>query len=205
MAGVRRWQQFSDDVFGDPFFVWHDGADFTELLRRWEGEPAIVQAMLLDGLGSGASLAAQSVAVLARRGARLDGCLEPLRGALVRAAGTFRVAVADALFAITGDPAWGIAMLPVLRAESLFDRFDAAIALRAFRATPAMIDALEATVQDREYLVRHHSANTLLAFAGRRPESAEDPALFALLTSRNPRRWRRAAEQLAQDARRALD
>ena len=75
-------------------------------------------------------------------------------------------------------------------------RIDAAIRLKAFPPTPDLVAAVADGVRDPEYLVRYHSANTLLRWAGRTEEISDDDELFGLLRRR--RRRRRAGRMVAE-------
>jgi hypothetical protein len=70
--------------------------------------------------------------------------------------------------------------------------------LTAFPPTPELVAAVAAGVRDPEYLVRYHSANTLLRWAGRTEEISDDRELFALLVDEaGPTGWAAAATRLA--------
>ncbi len=186
------WASYRAGVFGDPYLVWHDGADFTRLLELARTEPDEVARMLPLGIRSGDPVAAQSVGVLANAGLAPAGSTGMLTGALPGARGSFRVFVACALLALTGDQAWAGEILPVLaQAPFWSDRIDAAIMLREFAPTPVLVEALGRAVTDEEYLVRHHAANTLTAWAGR---PRDEPRI----ASDDPRVWRQAAEDLTR-------
>lgn len=193
-----EWNAWRHDVFGKPYLVWHDGPDFEAVLARWADDPHQVLHMLALGLGGEDPLAAQTAAVLARGGHTLGGVEGQLRDCLSQASGTFRVRVAEALFAITGDDALSEPICAVLAHSSLWgERVDAAIALNAFPASPPVVASLAGGVVDEEYLVRRHSAQTMLTLAGRHTTIEEVPDLWNLIKSDHSKRsWRKAANRL---------
>ncbi len=194
------WAAWCEQMFGDPYLVWHEGADFRRLVRTAKSDPATVERMLAAGLRGGDPVAAQSFAVLADAELAPAGSEQLLRAAIKRARAQFRVAVAVSLFRLTGDVAWAGEITPVLlRGRSWSARIDAAHALRHFPPQPEVIAALGKAVRDREYLVRNHAANTLLHYA--RPSKAIDslhrrPKLFRLVASDDPAEWAQAAAKL---------
>jgi hypothetical protein len=181
---LGEWAQFRDEAFGDPYHVWHDGPDFSKMLVLGRTQPDVVARMLRTGVEAGDALAAQSIAALARAGLAPADAPAVLHTAAQDATGTFAVRVAQALFASTGDQSCAAPIVEVLAtAPHWTERIDAAIALGDFPPSRDLVDALASGVQDPEYLVRYHSANSLLRFAGQPPEIAEHRELFAKITS----------------------
>lgn len=204
-----EWVPWRQVVFGDPYLVWHDGPDFTELIARSRDDPAAVWATLRLGLAARDPLAAQAVAALAREGLASAEAEGALRQALPAAEDAFRVRAAQALRVITGREEWAGEILPVLAGAGHWGpRIDAATVLAEFAPTPELVEALAAAVQDEEYLVRYHAADTLLIYSGRVGDVSRHPALFRKIMS--PRddvpddgdreRWREAARDLQRDA-----
>jgi hypothetical protein len=188
-----------DGVFGDPYLVWHDGPDFHYLVMTAEDDLDQVSAMLAAGIELKDPLAAQSIAALADAGIAIDGAESLLRAAAGSASGTFLVRLAEALRTLTGDQAWGGQIASVLLAGTAdwYPRMDAAIALAGFPPTPDLVRALGQGVCDPEYLVRYHSANALLSYAGRTGQVSDDHDLFGLITSDTDQAsWETAARRL---------
>lgn len=80
-------------------------------------------------------------------------------------------------------------------------RIDAAILLYKFPPSVDLIAALVRGAQDEEYLVRYHSANTLLGWAGRPREISDDAEYFPLLAAEDsPQKWSIVAAGLAGSA-----
>jgi HEAT repeat protein len=113
------------------------------------------------------------------------------------AQGAFRVDVAQALHALTGDEAWAEPIVSVLSASSPFDRLDAAMALAGFTPAAHLIEAVARAVADPEYLVRYHAANTLLRYAALEPSVSDRPEIFQKIIHDDPEQWRAAADMLS--------
>ncbi|GAB3411234.1 hypothetical protein [Flindersiella endophytica] len=196
----RDWSVWRDGVFGDPYLVWHDGPDFHYLAMTAHDDLDQVSTMLALGIKERDPLAAQSIAALAGAGITIDGAEALLRSAVPTAGGTFLVRLAEALRAVTGDQAWSGPIVSVLtssRDADWYPRLDAARALAGFRPTSDLVQALGHGVCDPEYLVRYHSANTLLRYAGRAGQISDHKELFGLITSDSDRdSWQSAAVRL---------
>ncbi len=212
MAGDDVWNRWRDDVFGDPYLVWHDGPEFTELVRRAGTAPEEVARMLAVGIDAGDPLAAVSIAALADEGRAPAGAEALLLAAVPGATGTFLVRVAQALHALTGDESWAAPVASVLASDAFWGvRIDAAMALAEFAPTAELIEVLGRGVCDGEYLVRYHCAVTLRRYAGRTRDISE-LALFDKITGPHDgeeteahRTGRReAADRLTADASRRL-
>lgn len=174
MDGGDTWVQWRNDVFGDPYLVWHDGPEFTELIRLAGAAPTEVSRMLAAGVDAGDPVAAVSIAVLANEGLAPDDAEALLLVAVPNATGTFLVRVAQALHALTGDESWATPVASVLASDAFWGvRIDAAMALAWFAPTAELIAALGRGVLDAEYLVRYHCANTLRRYAGRKRDISE--------------------------------
>lgn len=205
MTRDAEWDRWRRAVFGDPYLVWHDGPDFTAMLDRARSDPAMVVGMLRAGLAAGDELAAQGVRELAAAGLAPAAAPAFLRDAVPGAADDFLIRLSEALFAVTGDPSWAAPIASVLRtARSEFTRLAAARALAGFPPAGTMVDALADAVQDPEYLVRFHAANTLLRYAGDPRDITDRPELFERIVGSAERQsWRAAAQELAARVRAA--
>ena len=205
---TQSWSDFRLEAFGEPYMVWHDGPDFSAFQERAIADPATVEAVLREGLAENDPLAAQSIAQ-----ADFDDSVEQrmiplLTEAIERTNTTFRVSAAQALIRLTGSEQWSSAIVDVLLHSGFWsDRLDAAMALGHLVPTVELIAALMRGAQDPEYLVRYHSSNSLLRYAGRSEDISALPEDFALLTAENePASWALVASGLAgaASARKAL-
>jgi HEAT repeat protein len=139
-----------------------------------------------------------------RPGIRRDGprpaCLlrarvaEPrLREALPLAQGTYAVRSAQALFALTRDQDLAQPICAVLSGDGHWsEKIHAAIALNAFAPKAPVVEALIQALEDGEYLVRRHSAQTLLTLAGRRTTIEGVPELWADIRASGAQKLSRA-------------
>ncbi|HEX6354923.1 hypothetical protein [Actinophytocola sp.] len=194
---MDSWNRWRDDVFGDPYLVWHDGPDFRRLLSL---PPEEVARMLPAGLDAEDPVAALSILAMAEEGRAPQDAEALLRTAAATATGTFLVRVAQALNALTGDESWAEPIASVLGSQEFWGvRIDAAIALATFTPTVPLIQTLDRAVRDPEYLVRYHSANALLRYAGRRSDIS-NLKLFKKITADDRASWAEAADKLTSDA-----
>lgn len=195
---TSAWAEFSREAFGDPYLVWHDGADFGSLLSRWQDQPVLVGEMLKLGLSEADPVAAEAIGSLAGS-ADVSELAARLRECLPLAQGTFRVRVAQALFVLARDQDLAQPICAVLTGDGPWgEKIDAAIALNAFAPELNVVQALVQAVQDGEYLVRRHSAQTLLTLAGRRTAIEKATGLWAEICDSDPRAWLRAGTELAR-------
>ena len=196
---MSEWADYRQESFGDPYLVWHDGPDFTEFQARFAADPELATRMLAAGLAEGDALAAQAPRELSLSPERRAGFVRLLTEALPTAHAGVRLEAGATLFALTGSPEWSAPVVEVLAsAEHWGVRIDAAIRLKAFPPTPELVVAVAAGVRDGEYLVRFHCATTLLRWAGRRGDIADDAELFALVVDdAGPEGWAQAAQRLS--------
>ena len=208
VVSEQTWSEFRQEVFGDPYLVWHDGADFGVLSERVRTAPAEVERLLLAGLAEGDGLAAESMSELEGQPGtvRSEGShtryVTALESALPASVGSFRVEVAKALIALTGSEEWSSALVDVLVGGGTWgDRLDAAMAIGDLKPTVALIGALMVGINDGDYLVRYHSGNAMRKFAGNADDISSDPDLFAkILDGTPPSGWKQVAAELSQAA-----
>ncbi|MBB5868255.1 hypothetical protein F4553_001634 [Allocatelliglobosispora scoriae] len=205
MPSVDEWTAWRRRVFGDPYLVWHEGAEFQVLLQTCAAEPAETAAMLAAGLGYADHVAAESIAVLAETGRAPEGSLELLKAASATASGAFAIRVAQALRVMTGDEGWTRLIVRVLHTDDHWGgRLDAAMALARFTPTDELIGELGRAVRDPEYLVRIHAADTLLRYAGRKRDAEAYPRIFSAITADREPAWAAIADELTALARAKL-
>jgi hypothetical protein len=188
-----QWQDWRRDVFGDPYMVWHDGADFTRLTELAKEDRDGVGRMLALGLAAHDELAARSIAYLNVWGVPPENAETLLRDASENAKGNFLTAIAQALRAITKEESWAAAVVHVLRTGSDDERWHAAQALQDFAPTTDLVDALTSAVSSRGYLTRYHAANTLLRYAADQRQIANIPEIFDKIKSGTNRSTRETA------------
>ena len=163
--------------------VWHDGPDFAEFADRFAQDPVLATEMLAAGIAEGDALAAQTPRELSLTDEQRAGFVRMLTAAMPGAGAGVRVEGGATLFALTGDPG----VVGAARRGAGAPASSGACAStppsgsRPSRRRPTLVAALAEGVRDPEYLVRYHSANTLLRWAGRTEEISDDDELFGLL------------------------
>lgn len=198
----RSWAEVRDELFGEPYMVWHDGPEFSGLREAWRAEPEALLEQLFAGMAEGDGLASQSLAELdpAPTGETLKAVVAKLEEHLAGSPPGARVQIGMALVRLTGDATWALPVAQVLDGGALHwgDQIDAAMALRDVDPTPELRTALLHGVVDPEYLVRYHSANTLRHWNGLEGAVESDEAMFADLTKDDDAAaWKRVADRLA--------
>jgi hypothetical protein len=199
---LSEWAAFRQEVFGDPYLVWHDGADFGEIAARFRDDPTLVLRMLRAGIEEDDAVAAEAARHLEpspEQVAELRGLLEQELGS---ASGGTRSELATSLHALGGPAELARHVVDVLLGVDHWGvRLDAAIRLASFAPTPELVEGAAAGVRDADYLVRFHSANTLLHWAGRTGDISEDRELFGLLVDDGgPEGWAEVARRLSAAA-----
>ncbi len=202
---VAGWDTWRREVFGDPYLVWHDGADFRRLADLAERDLPAVDRRLVAGLRDQDPLAARSIEFLARSGRTPEHATALLPDAAAVADGEFLIRVAEALHTLTGNESWAEPIAAELASDSSWSiRQHAAMSLVAFAPNAHLVQALGKAVCDEEYLVRHSATNTLLQYAGRRTVIERVPEIWAKITGPHQdessggdrARWREAATEL---------
>jgi len=201
MIAGREWADVRNELYGEPYMVWHDGPEFSGLRDAWRTEPEALLELLFDGMGQGDALAAQSLAELepAPTGETLTHVVTMLKQHLPTSPPGARVQIGMTLCRLTGDERWATAVADVLDrgATHWGDQIDAAMALKRVRPTPELKEVLLRGIVDPEYLVRFHSSNTLRAWAGLDTDIDSDDALFTdLVKDDDPAAWARVAQAL---------
>lgn len=198
----RDWASVREELFGEPYMVWHDGPDFTLLREAWQREPAALIDQLFAGMGEGDALAAQSLSELEPppTGEQRDQVIAALEKHVPDSPPNARVQLGLTLYKLTGDAKWTAPIVEVLDSDVHWgSRIDAAIALRQVPATPELRGCLLRNVQADDYLVRYHSATTLRQWAGVKGELSDDDELFdKIATDDAPKAWKQAADELSR-------
>ena len=198
----RPWADVRNELYGEPYMVWHDGPEFSGLRDAWRTEPEALLDQLFAGMAEGDALAAQSFAELepAPTGEALARVVTMLEQHLPTSPPGAQVQIALTLVRLTGDQNWARHIGDVLDLATLHwsTRIDAAIALRQVAPTPELKQVLLRGVQADDYLVRYHSSGTLRRWAGR-GDIEEDDALFTeLVKDADPAAWATVATALAR-------
>ncbi len=189
-------------MFGEPYMVWHDGPDFGGLREEWKRDPEALLELLFEGMAEDDALASQSFAELdpVPGGEQAIRVIEKLTEHLPTSGPSAVVQISRTLFRLTGT---GVTMKPILdvldSSAHWGDRIGAAIAMRDFPPNDDGRACLLRNVQAEDYLVRYHSASTLLAWAGVETAIEDDEELVPLLAEDEaPDAWAQVAEALAR-------
>lgn len=198
----RAWTDVRNELFGEPYMVWHDGPEFSGLRDAWRREPEALLEQLFAGMADDDPLASQSLAELdpPPTGETLQRVVAMLEQHLPTSHPATRVQIGMALVRLTNDETWARAVAQVLDGGASFwsDQIDAAMALRRVSPTPELRTALLHGVVDPEYLVRYHSANTLRHWNGLDGDVETDDAMFGDLTKDDdPEAWQKVAQTLS--------
>lgn len=208
MTSPKDYAAWRETIFGEPYMVWHDGPGFDDLARSFAEDPDGVTAMLAAGIDDNDSLAAESMRELDVTDAQRARFVELLTAAVPRASGSLKVEIGASLAALTEEDGWADEVVAVLddTGEHWGVRLDAARRLAAVSPTPALADALAQAMRDSDYLVRYHSAATLMKWAGRASsEPSDDDELFALICAEDgPDKWAEASSLLRAEVERAF-
>lgn len=199
---MSAWSEAREHMFGEPYMVWHDGPDFSGLREEWKRDPEALLELLFEGMAEDDSLASQSFSELepAPTGELAIRVIAKLTDHLATSGPSARVQISRTLFRLTGSPVTMASIIEVLdSAVHWGHRIDAAIALRDFPPSEAGKACLLRNVQTEDYLVRYHSATTLLQWAGVKTEIEDDDKLFTLLVKDDdPKAWAKVADALAK-------
>src|SRR5687767_3970850 len=156
-----NFARFYESYFGDPYMAWHDGLDEEALLSLSGEEREEAERLLIEGMKTGDYRPAAGLAAL-----RSPRTAELLRAGLPLVHGRPCVEVGLALWRMEEYRPAMEAIIGVLRRDHDWgNRLDAARALREVR-TPESEAALWKALDDREMLVRYHSAASLLEMHG---------------------------------------
>ncbi|MFD9701363.1 hypothetical protein [Lentzea sp. NPDC059081] len=193
----EAWHEFRLEVFGEPYLVWHEGANVDALVAEHERGPERAERMVRLGVAERDHVAVESMGALARAGRAPSDAADVLRSVLPSAIGTFRVRTAQVLCEMTGDDGYVSEVAAVLESGGGHwgERIDAALALPRLPRTPRSVAALHRGVLDQEYLVRYHCANGLLGLTRPGRDIAKHKG-FTSVSGEDPARWRAVADEL---------
>ncbi len=199
---MSAWSEARETLFGEPYMVWHDGPEFSGLRAEWKRDPEALLDLLFEGLAESDALAAQSFAELdpPPTGELAIRVIDKLTSHLATSGPLAVVQISRTLFRLTGSPVTIQPIIGVLDSSVHWsNRIDAAIALRDFPPSDAGTACLLRNVQAEDYLVRYHSASTLLRWAGVETAIDDDEHLFSLLVKDDdPKAWAEVAAALGK-------
>ncbi len=159
-----------------PYMQWHDGinASVVNALQGEERDEA--EQLLIESLMKGDMWPARGLEIM-----KSTRSLPCLKERLKVATGSEVVYIAEVIEGIEGRGEYIDVIIDRLLYAGFWSvRIDAAIALRKFKVQ-RVIDALYQGMLDDDSLVRHHSADSLLAIHGLKPEIADHGETFRLM------------------------
>lgn len=170
----NAWYWFYEEFFGrTEYEMWHDGIR-PEVVKDLKGEEkAEAEELLLKEAKNGAQWAATALGIMKSKKA-----VPILKELLEECPHILRIRMADALEQIEENGEY----LPILIEElsiapTPYDRLEAAMNLRKY-PTVDVIKALYKGLEDEDYLVRYHSAESLLSIHGLEPDISENEEIF---------------------------
>ncbi len=188
--------------------------NWSSIEKAHREDPELVEAMLIEGVAVTAAMAAESIGRLIAAGRKVPEALEHLKAYENPPSASFTLKQAETLFQVTGDPVHRSTMLDVLvgRNHWVFG-IDAAMAVGKLEPSLEANDALEISAASEDYLVRYHSADALLKYAGAIADAAQHPFFKKLAspgikdkpTKKDRAGWHEVAVKLAAKARKTLE
>jgi hypothetical protein len=175
--------------------------DLNALRRLSPRERLFAERLLLEALPDRRAIVGLGELGSHRAQARLATLFERERSAAEAAGAEWRahdlVAAAKALWLIAPHPTYAHAVIGVLANGRCFgERMDAAAALGDM-PTAETEDALNAALEDRDALVRHHAARSLLAMHGLETDARALAPMIARVMAEDPERRTRGRRELA--------
>lgn len=165
-----------DNFFGDPYMMWHDGIDPTSVCGLEGAERDQAEDMLVNSMKEGSYWAPMGLREL-----RSEKAVPIMKDMLAWANGVLLIEIAIALNVIEETTDHNPYIIHVLQKHpSPYTRLKAAMKLRNF-PTPEVIEALFDAINDRDYLVRNHASESLLAIHGLEPMISEYKEIFKLI------------------------
>ncbi|TXT55999.1 MAG: hypothetical protein BAJATHORv1_30383 [Candidatus Thorarchaeota archaeon] len=170
------WDYFMNNFFGDPYMMWHDGIDPTAAARLEGEEREKAESMLIEAVKEGNHYAARGLGEM--RSKRAAPVLKQL---LTHEFGLLQIEAAASLNQIENTTKYVEIIADILRSDAHWStRIVAAMRLKRYK-TPETIDALFEGMLDHDYLVRNHSATSLLHIHGFPDSISSHMEIFKLL------------------------
>lgn len=194
------WFWFYQEFFGrTEYEMWHDGIR-PEVVKDLEGEEKEeAEELLLEEAKKGAQWAATALGIMKSKKA-----VPLLKELLENSPHILQIRIADALEQIEQKGSY----LPILIKElsnspSPYDRLEAAMDLRKYPRAE-VIDALYQGMEDEDYLVRYHSAESLLAIHGLNPDISTHDMIFSYLCAKADKNERLSESEQFKESIRLL-
>jgi len=167
MKKSPNWEIFMNEFFErNSYMQWHDGIDPSVLLQLSKEELAEAEDLLIESVKNGGMWPTVGLATIKSKKA-----IPVFKEKLKTSKGVLKIRIADALENIEGAGDYIPILIEELRENpSPYDRLKAAMNLGDY-STNIVIEALYDALLDSDYLVRYHSANSLLKIHNMRPDN----------------------------------
>ncbi|MBD3407436.1 MAG: hypothetical protein GF411_15065 [Candidatus Lokiarchaeota archaeon] len=170
------WDYFMDNFFGDPYMMWHDGIDPTAAARLTGEERAKAEDMLIESLKEGSHYAARGLGEM-----KSQKAIPILKEILSKSQRHLKIETAAALNQIENTTKYVKYITEILTSNAHWStKIVAAMRLKRYKTQEA-IDALFQGMLDHDYLVRNHSAESLLHIHGFPASISEYKEIFKLI------------------------
>jgi HEAT repeat protein len=167
MKKSPNWEKFMNEFFErSSYMQWHDGIDPSVLLELSKEELAEAEELLIESVKNGGMWPTVGLATIKSKKA-----IPVLKEKLKKSKGVLKIRIANALEKIEGTGEYIPILIEELRKNpSHYDRLEAAMNLGDY-PTKIVIEALYDALLDSDYLVRYHSANSLLKIHNMKPNN----------------------------------
>ncbi len=195
------WKDFIFEFFErSPYLQWHDGINTSMLLEMTDEELDVAEVLLIDSVKHGGMWPTAGLAVI-----KSKKSIPVLKDNLDRAPSVMRIRIAHALEQIEQTGKYvHILIEELLQKGSPYDQLEAAMNLKYYPRED-VVDALYQGMQHADYLVRYHSAESLLYIYGFPPDIFQQRALFDdITTKKDGKKTTKANYQAAVQGMKAL-
>jgi HEAT repeat protein len=189
------------NFFGDPYTMWHDDIDPTsaKVLKGEEREKG--EEMLIESMKEGSFWAPMGLREMGSKKA-----VPEMKEIIDHSYDRLQLEIAYALNVLEKTIEYVPHIIQILKNSGSWNRMVAARMLRHYN-TPEVVEALFASVEDLDYLVRNHSCESLLTIYGLPASTSEYKEIFADIIfhydledeesmKKARKRYKRAAEML---------
>ncbi|MBD3407435.1 MAG: hypothetical protein GF411_15060 [Candidatus Lokiarchaeota archaeon] len=167
-----NWTIFIQTFFEDPYMMWREGIDPTIAGKLLEEERKQAEKMLIDSMVEG-----DPFAVMGLREMHSEQAIPIMKDLLRKSHPLVRIEIAIALNRMENTSKYTSHIIDVLQNGGHWSiRMTAARKIREFRSK-MVVGALFNSMFDPEYLVRIHSAESLLYIHGLKPDIQNYPKI----------------------------
>ena len=171
------WKSFIAEFFErSEYEQWHDGITTWMLKELTEEERDAAEQILIYSLKQGGMWATEGLATINSKKA-----IPVLKDMLKDSIGALRMRIMDALEKIERSGEYVESLIEEFRTCTYWgDKLEAAMMLRHY-PTEEVVDALYEGILQEDYLVRYHSAESLLKIHGLVPDISQHDEIFGCI------------------------